>query len=83
MVDYNYVEHKVPFPAGSRLLLYTDGLVERRDRAIDAGMATLKSVWQGTRESGDLDVVADQLIDALVDVRAHEDDIALLVVATG
>ncbi|WP_066375439.1 PP2C family protein-serine/threonine phosphatase [Herbidospora mongoliensis] len=82
VVDYNYVEHKVAFPAGTRLLLYTDGLVERRDRPIDAGMARLKTVWRATRDQGDLDAVADRLVDALVDVRAHEDDIALLVVAT-
>nr|WP_062338211.1 GAF domain-containing SpoIIE family protein phosphatase [Herbidospora sakaeratensis] len=82
VVDYNYVEHKVPFPAGTRLLLYTDGLVERRDRAIDAGMGVLKALWQGTRDLADLDAVADRLVEELVDVRAHEDDIALLVVTT-
>ncbi|GAB1822779.1 PP2C family protein-serine/threonine phosphatase [Herbidospora sp. RD11066] len=82
VIDYDYVEHETPLPAGSRLLLYTDGLVERRERAIDAGMAALKDVWQDTRELADLDAVADRLVEELVDVRAHEDDIALLAVTT-
>jgi serine phosphatase RsbU (regulator of sigma subunit)/anti-sigma regulatory factor (Ser/Thr protein kinase) len=39
----------VAFPAGSMLLLYTDGLVERRDQSIDAGfdrlLASVRRNW--------------------------------------
>ncbi|MBN1172221.1 MAG: serine/threonine-protein phosphatase, partial [Micromonosporaceae bacterium] len=34
-------EFRMPVPAGSVLVLYTDGLVERRDESIDAGIARL------------------------------------------
>jgi signal transduction histidine kinase/DNA-binding response OmpR family regulator/serine phosphatase RsbU (regulator of sigma subunit) len=33
-----WAEHVVPFGAGATLALYTDGLVERRDEALDAGI---------------------------------------------
>jgi len=33
----------MPLPPGSTLLLYTDGLIERRDRHLDDGLAELKA----------------------------------------
>jgi serine phosphatase RsbU (regulator of sigma subunit) len=38
---------RVPLPAGSHLLLYTDGLVEAVERAGDDGVARLQEVTQG------------------------------------
>jgi anti-sigma regulatory factor (Ser/Thr protein kinase)/putative methionine-R-sulfoxide reductase with GAF domain len=37
-----YASETVPFPAGSTLVLYTDGLVERRDAPIDDGLERLR-----------------------------------------
>jgi PAS domain S-box-containing protein len=60
--------------AGDTLWLYTDGLVESRERPIDAGLAAL--VELAGRERGHLDVLADTLLDRLP--RSREDDVALL-----
>ena len=64
-----------PLPAGSTLLLYTDGLVERRDESIDQGLARLRD--QATRLArAPLDLFCDSLVDQ---ARGTEsDDLALL-----
>ncbi|WBB70531.1 SpoIIE family protein phosphatase [Micromonospora sp. WMMD812] len=58
------------------LLLYTDGLIERRDRPIDEGLAELAARLAG-KDRIPLDDLCDLLLDA-----AHrgEDDVALLAV---
>ncbi len=40
-------DHVVEFPAGATLLLYTDGLVERRDEDLDAGIERLRGKASG------------------------------------
>jgi len=66
-------------PLGSRttLLLYTDGLVERRGTSIDVGLRTLqdsvRSRWV------DLDATCDGVLGALLN-GSHEDDVALLAI---
>ena len=69
--------------AGSTLLLYTDGLIERRDQNLDDGIDALAATLSNL---GGLD--PEPLCDAIVEstgaLRAGDDDIALLVVrATG
>jgi anti-sigma regulatory factor (Ser/Thr protein kinase) len=63
----------------SRLVLYTDGLVERRDRDIDVGLGLLRDVLAGAGRTaeGTCQTVLDTL---LPEVQA--DDIALLVART-
>jgi PAS domain S-box-containing protein len=60
--------------AGDTLWLYTDGLVESRERPIDAGLQALAAL--AGRERGDLETLADRLLTALP--RSREDDVALL-----
>ncbi|MFI7576364.1 SpoIIE family protein phosphatase [Micromonospora sp. NPDC049497] len=62
--------------AGDTLLLFTDGLVERRDRTIDEGMTELVERLAGT-EKLPLDELCDTLLGA---AHRREDDIALLAV---
>ncbi|MFG3705197.1 GAF domain-containing SpoIIE family protein phosphatase [Micromonospora sp. NPDC047670] len=62
--------------AGDTLLLYTDGLVERRDRSIDEGMAELAERLGGT-DRLPLGELCDMLLTA---ARHREDDVALLAV---
>ncbi|MEU7164532.1 SpoIIE family protein phosphatase [Streptomyces morookaense] len=66
-------------PEGSSLVLFTDGLVEDRDRDIDTGLeilrATLAHPGRTPRET------CDALLDALLPER-QSDDIALLVART-
>jgi len=60
---------------GQVLLLYTDGLVERRDEDIDVSLARLAALRPPT--AGDLDDLLDAVLHGLTP-HAAEDDIALL-----
>ncbi|MGW0425228.1 ATP-binding SpoIIE family protein phosphatase [Streptomyces sp. NPDC003015] len=70
-----YVEQEVSLPPGSRLLLYTDGLVERRGRPIDEGLRLLRELLGGP--VGEIEADCDSWLDALAGGQ-HDDDIALL-----
>ncbi|HWM37140.1 MAG TPA: SpoIIE family protein phosphatase [Streptomyces sp.] len=66
-------------PEGSRLVLYTDGLVERRDQDIDTGLHLLRDALGHAPQSPE--ETCDAVIDALLPDR-QSDDIALLVART-
>ena len=61
---------------GSTVLLYTDGLVERRDRDIDAGTAELVTVL-GEAAGLPLEELCDRLLERLF-LPDAEDDVAVL-----
>lgn len=63
--------------AGDVLVFYTDGLVERRDRALRDGVAALRAIC-ARLGSADAAGVGEQLLDQLAD--APEDDVAVVVV---
>ncbi|MFB6571515.1 ATP-binding SpoIIE family protein phosphatase, partial [Streptomyces noursei] len=71
---------RVRLPEGSRLVLYTDGLVEHRSRAIDDGMALLGRTLGGHPEQTP-EETCEAALDALLPDRPT-DDIALLVART-
>lgn len=64
-------------PAGGCLLLYTDGLIERRDRGIDSGLDTLAEAALGS-QAEDLDTLLDRLMADLLADEEHPDDVCLL-----
>jgi serine phosphatase RsbU (regulator of sigma subunit) len=64
---------------GSTLVLYTDGLVERRNEVIDDGLARLAGVLSGL--AGEPDAVCDQLITVLLDGREPADDVAVVTIS--
>jgi serine phosphatase RsbU (regulator of sigma subunit) len=64
--------------AGDTLVLYTDGLVERRGEALDVGIARLADALVRHREM-DVDSLADQLLSELPPTSTLRDDIALIV----
>ncbi|HYN96144.1 MAG TPA: SpoIIE family protein phosphatase [Pilimelia sp.] len=75
------VEDTLPLPAGARLLLYTDGLIERRDRLLDEGFALLSDAL-GQRRDAPLAELVTQLADALVGTE-RRDDVCLLCLRFG
>ena len=62
---------------GASAVLYTDGLVERRETDIDEGVATLERAFSGA--AGPPDTVCDRLLQALGITAEHDDDVAVLV----
>jgi serine phosphatase RsbU (regulator of sigma subunit) len=64
--------------AGDTLVLYTDGLVERRGEALDVGIARLSDALVRLREL-DVDSIADRLLSELPPMSSLRDDIALIV----
>ncbi|MFG3345203.1 SpoIIE family protein phosphatase [Streptomyces sp. NPDC048018] len=67
------------FTPGSSLVLYTDGLVERREEDIDAGLARLAAVLGRHRGAGP-QALADALLLEMLPVGGAKDDTALVVV---
>jgi anti-sigma regulatory factor (Ser/Thr protein kinase) len=70
-------EARVTMPSRATVLLYTDGLVERRGVSMDDGMARAADLVQGGRSEG-LDEVANQLMAALEPSGSYSDDVAML-----
>ncbi|WNM36188.1 SpoIIE family protein phosphatase [Streptomyces sp. Li-HN-5-11] len=67
----------VPLGPGSTAVLYTDGLVERRDEDIDEGIAALERALAGA--TGTPQVVCDRLVRSAGLQADHDDDVAVLV----
>ncbi|MBO8195441.1 SpoIIE family protein phosphatase [Streptomyces oryzae] len=70
---------ELQLPADSRLVLYTDGLIESRDRDFDAGLGLLRDVLAHRDQSPE--ETCQAVISALLPARPG-DDIALLVART-
>lgn len=75
---YHEAEHALS--PGSLLLLYTDGLIERRGESLDAGFERLGAVLRDA--SFDVEDVADTVLFELLQDGAPPDDVAVLCVAT-
>ncbi|MCJ0874558.1 SpoIIE family protein phosphatase [Streptomyces sp. AP-93] len=71
---------EINVPAGSLLVLYTDGLIEARDRDLDERLAELTQLLADPQRQ--LDHLCDSLITHLVPAAA-DDDVALLVARIG
>ncbi len=69
-------DHTAPLPSGSTLLLYTDGLIERRDRDIDVGMQLLLEATR-THHRLPLGDLIDAVVTDMVGDRP-DDDVAVL-----
>ena len=84
-----FEEAETELPEGSLLVLYTDGLIESRQRDIDTGLTAMRKVLRDVRVRAggpphpppSLESICDSLVDALLPERA-EDDAALLVART-
>ncbi|MFE9098051.1 SpoIIE family protein phosphatase [Streptomyces sp. NPDC007264] len=67
----------VPLGPGSTAVLYTDGLVERRDADLDEGIAALEGALAGA--TGTPQVICDRLFRSAGVTAGHDDDVAVLV----
>ncbi|MFG2292849.1 SpoIIE family protein phosphatase [Streptomyces sp. NPDC048603] len=70
---------ELTLPEGSMLALFTDGLIESRDRDPDAGLAALRAALAGPGRTPE--ETCNAVIDAMLPARPS-DDIALLVART-
>ncbi|MGY1652336.1 SpoIIE family protein phosphatase [Geodermatophilus sp. SYSU D01119] len=79
--DSPRTESSLPLERGSTVLLYTDGLVERRGLDLDTGLARLAQAV--TELAGrPLEALCDELVDRLVQ-GVPEDDVALVALRLG
>jgi serine phosphatase RsbU (regulator of sigma subunit) len=76
---YPYAETTVSLAAGDNLVLYTDGLVENREEALDSGLERLRSSVAGLRLPPEQ--VCDHVLQQLGRTSGGDDDVALLVLS--
>ena len=70
-------EHELALPAASRLLLFTDGLIERRGELIDKGLERLAREVR-TREETPAAELVETVSQAMVAGQSAHDDICML-----
>jgi len=69
---------RIAFPAGSTIILYSDGLIERRRESIAVGFERMRAVV-AARWQLPIEILADELVDELFTDSARRDDVAVLV----
>ena len=74
-----YITKRYAFPIGATLLLYTDGLIERRTESIDVGLDRLAAAACSAARRRDASF-ADRVYRAILDDIALDDDVALLAI---
>jgi CheY-like chemotaxis protein len=75
VIGGTYGESRIPFAAGTRLALYTDGLIERPGEPIDVSLARLVDAAQGV---DGLAALRSHVVSELVGSAEPRDDVALL-----
>ncbi|MEX2195772.1 MAG: SpoIIE family protein phosphatase [Thermoleophilaceae bacterium] len=80
-VGADYTEGSCHVPPGALLVLYSDGLVERRDEVLDVGLERLRALAAaGPRDPEEL---CDHLVAGLVPAEGGDDDVAVMVARPG
>ncbi len=75
--DRRRPEARLTLPARAVLLLYTDGLVERRHTGLDDGIAEVCALLRESRDA-ELEHLASQIMQRLAPSGGYQDDVALL-----
>ncbi|MEV5708166.1 SpoIIE family protein phosphatase [Actinoallomurus sp. NPDC052274] len=70
-------EHRTWLTPGCAVIFYTDGLIERRDASLDHGIERLAAAFRSAE--GELDHVADSVLEAMLSDSVREDDTCLLI----
>lgn len=76
-VDWTRPEARATIPPRATLMLYTDGLVERRHTALEDGISHAADFVQDHRDSA-LEVLANQTMSGLAPHDGYQDDVVLL-----
>jgi anti-sigma regulatory factor (Ser/Thr protein kinase) len=75
--NWSRPEARVTIPARATLLLYTDGLIERRRQGLDLGISRVAAVVQDGRTSP-LDDLASQIMSDVAPSGGYQDDVVVL-----
>jgi serine phosphatase RsbU (regulator of sigma subunit)/anti-sigma regulatory factor (Ser/Thr protein kinase) len=76
--DWHRSQETAVLPPGATLMLYTDGLVERRNQSLDKGIDAA-AVTLAERGQDHPDQVADHIMSAMTPATGYEDDVAVLI----
>jgi anti-sigma regulatory factor (Ser/Thr protein kinase)/putative methionine-R-sulfoxide reductase with GAF domain len=71
-----FEEREEPLPPGTALVLYTDGLIERRGESLDEGFERLR---RATRAGGTPGAMCEHIVSELLVESEPPDDVAILV----
>jgi serine phosphatase RsbU (regulator of sigma subunit)/anti-sigma regulatory factor (Ser/Thr protein kinase) len=74
-----FVEEELAMPPGTSVLLYTDGLIERRDESLDAGLERLRSAAEWALAGPALNDGITELLESVIEGPRPTDDVALMV----
>ena len=75
---HKFREHFVQLEPGCSILLFTDGLVERRDESLSGGLERLRHSAELVRSAGDPAEAIDAIVQSLLGEQEPSDDVALL-----
>jgi PAS domain S-box-containing protein len=73
-------ETALTVPHGATLVAYTDGLVERRTVALDAGIERVREAAAGGRPGESAEQLVERVIAGVIGAGATDDDVALVAV---
>jgi serine phosphatase RsbU (regulator of sigma subunit)/anti-sigma regulatory factor (Ser/Thr protein kinase) len=73
-----FVEEVLPLNPGTSVMLFTDGLIERRDESLDAGLERLRSTAERMVKGQNLNEAVADLVEQVLGVGRPTDDVALV-----
>jgi serine phosphatase RsbU (regulator of sigma subunit)/PAS domain-containing protein len=72
------IEHRVTLKPTDRLVMFTDGLIERRGVDLEIGLTHLMITAEQTRDRADAGIACESILEVLLGA-SHEDDVCLLI----
>jgi serine phosphatase RsbU (regulator of sigma subunit)/PAS domain-containing protein len=72
------MEHPIELQAGDRLVMFTDGLFERRGVDLEIGLTHLMITTEQTRGTADVELACEAILREML-TGSHDDDVCLLI----